>query len=357
MGDKTAINQMRFIASLGLAPRDAIPAAVAVVERAITCVFAVLFLVDPAGRPLDAYLANPVPEAMEGFLSAQANLRQFPEEPTLDKMINAGLVVDALGPFRGAKLVETRTYRDVLAHFGIGMGLDITVRDKAGGAVAVIILNRPFLQDIWSDAEKVLLASLHDSLSAIFTSAAEPSSDAWSEPPDRAGYLVADEAGAVHFAAGEANLLVAQYCQLRFTEGLAYRDLLVRLPGQLRDLVQLAKRDGMTLASATSPWGQVSVRVLRELRDTRHDGAERYQIILERRLSRPAVVAQNVSLAPLSPRERELAYLFGLGLPSDQIAARMQITPATLKTYAKSVYGKMEVENRAMLEARLRQVG
>lgn len=346
---------MRFIASLGLGYRDAIPAAVAVVEAAMDCQFVVLFLIDPDGHPLDAYLANPIPEAMEGFLAVQSAFRGFPDEPTLDKVVAAGLIVDSQARFRGPKLRNTRTYSQILRHFGIGLGLDLTVRDNTGTPLAILIANRPFDLDVWTSAEKSLLARFHDDLAAILTQPAPSQAWQWSEAPDRTGYLVADGEGAVLFAAGEANLLVAQFCGLRFTQGLAYRDLLVQLPAKVRQLVYSAAHDGQARAQAVSPWGQVTVQVLREAPRANADQPDRYQIILERRLSRAAVVAHNCARAPLSLRERELAFLLGMGEPADRAADQMNISAATLKAYAKSVYGKLAVTGRSEMIMRLRE--
>lgn len=50
--------------------------------------------------------------------------------------------------------------------------------------------------------------------------------------------------------------------------------------------------------------------------------------------------------APLSPREREVLMLLVAGLSNKQIAARLFISPVTVKTHIKHILEKMEVADR-----------
>jgi DNA-binding NarL/FixJ family response regulator len=48
----------------------------------------------------------------------------------------------------------------------------------------------------------------------------------------------------------------------------------------------------------------------------------------------------------LTPRERELMELVALGLSDKDIAAKMEITPRTVKTHLSNIYAKLAVRNR-----------
>ena len=50
---------------------------------------------------------------------------------------------------------------------------------------------------------------------------------------------------------------------------------------------------------------------------------------------------------PLTPREREIVHLVGLGRTNAQIAAELWVTPATVKKHLENVYEKLGVGNRA----------
>jgi DNA-binding CsgD family transcriptional regulator len=58
-----------------------------------------------------------------------------------------------------------------------------------------------------------------------------------------------------------------------------------------------------------------------------------------------------LALHPLSAREREVAELLQRGLRTEEIAARLHISPHTLRDHIKSVFQKLEVNHRAELMA------
>jgi DNA-binding NarL/FixJ family response regulator len=54
-------------------------------------------------------------------------------------------------------------------------------------------------------------------------------------------------------------------------------------------------------------------------------------------------------LAPLTEREREVLALVGEGLGNDEIATRLFLSPATVKTHVSRVMGKLDAHDRAQL--------
>ena len=54
-------------------------------------------------------------------------------------------------------------------------------------------------------------------------------------------------------------------------------------------------------------------------------------------------------LAGLTEREREVVALVGTGLPNDEIAARLFISPATARTHVSRAMAKLEARDRAQL--------
>jgi DNA-binding NarL/FixJ family response regulator len=55
------------------------------------------------------------------------------------------------------------------------------------------------------------------------------------------------------------------------------------------------------------------------------------------------------SLAALTPREREILTLVGLGLSNDDIADRLVISPVTAKTHVNRTMAKLGARDRAQL--------
>jgi DNA-binding NarL/FixJ family response regulator len=69
-------------------------------------------------------------------------------------------------------------------------------------------------------------------------------------------------------------------------------------------------------------------------------------------ICRPATsisAAQNARLDQLTPREREILTLVGLGLSNDEIARRAVISPVTAKTHVNRAMTKLGARDRAQL--------
>jgi DNA-binding CsgD family transcriptional regulator len=60
---------------------------------------------------------------------------------------------------------------------------------------------------------------------------------------------------------------------------------------------------------------------------------------------------------PLSARERETLRLLGTGLSGPDIARALSVSPSTVKTHLKSVYGKLDAHSRAEAVAKAQALG
>lgn len=59
----------------------------------------------------------------------------------------------------------------------------------------------------------------------------------------------------------------------------------------------------------------------------------------------------------LTEGERETLRLIGRGLRNSQIAARMHVTPKTVRNYVTRIFGKVAVTSRAEAVIRARDAG
>ena len=59
----------------------------------------------------------------------------------------------------------------------------------------------------------------------------------------------------------------------------------------------------------------------------------------------------------LSPREREVLVLIAEGLSAPDVAKRLHVSPATVKTHLQSLYEKLQVSDRAAAVARAMRLG
>jgi two-component system response regulator DesR len=60
---------------------------------------------------------------------------------------------------------------------------------------------------------------------------------------------------------------------------------------------------------------------------------------------------------PLSEREREVLDLIASGATNREIAARLYLSPHTVKEYTSALYRKLEVRNRAEAVQRAQRLG
>jgi LuxR family maltose regulon positive regulatory protein len=60
---------------------------------------------------------------------------------------------------------------------------------------------------------------------------------------------------------------------------------------------------------------------------------------------------------PLSEREREVLRLIAEGLSNQELAARLYLSPHTIKVHTRNIYGKLGVTSRTQALARARALG
>jgi DNA-binding NarL/FixJ family response regulator len=71
----------------------------------------------------------------------------------------------------------------------------------------------------------------------------------------------------------------------------------------------------------------------------------------------PAVLRERPGLAELSDREREVLALIGAGLSNTEIAERLVISMATVKTHVRHIFAKLDVRDRVQAVVVARDAG
>jgi len=71
----------------------------------------------------------------------------------------------------------------------------------------------------------------------------------------------------------------------------------------------------------------------------------------------PASLALDPAAEPLTAREREVLHLIAEGLSNQELAARLHLSPQTVKVHTRNIYGKLGVASRTQAVARGRALG
>jgi LuxR family maltose regulon positive regulatory protein len=161
-------------------------------------------------------------------------------------------------------------------------------------------------------------------------------------------------------AAAEAGGRISSQIEILLLQSLAYEAL--GDSGQARIPLQRA----LALAE---PEGYVRLFVdegapLARLLEREMDAGGEMQAYLQRlhaafatRLSAPPNLALHPAAEPLTAREREVLHLIAEGLSNQELAARLHLSPQTVKVHTRNIYGKLGVTSRTQAVARGRDLG
>lgn len=106
----------------------------------------------------------------------------------------------------------------------------------------------------------------------------------------------------------------------------------------------------LTLVCRTEKFTTKSANFLQTILDNLQPGAGQTVVSQEE-------IAQLSTAASISERERDVLQLVRQGLSNREIAARLFISPSTVKTHLKNIYRKLEVNGRAQAIVKAQKLG
>lgn len=230
-------------------------------------------------------------------------------------------------------LLSVRRYRELMAPMGIGDELRLVFRsgnDSWGTLTAFRTAERP----AFTQAEVAALAEtgevMADGVRSAFLRTAIDRDDAFDEPP---GQLMTDT---------EGRPVATTEAAERLLDSLGDPD---RVPAVVRSLVSAMRSGRKPSTTLSGSGGPLSLHAM----DVKGADGE-VAIVVER--PRPVVLADLIMRAHgLSERERQVTAEVMWGRTTDQIAARLDISPYTVQDHLKSIFDKVGVVTRGELIA------
>lgn len=176
-------------------------------------------------------------------------------------------------------------------------------------------------------------------------------------------------------AAAEAGGRVGSQIEVLLLQSLAHEALddldQARMP--LQRALALAEPEGYVrlFADEGAPLARLLIEAQNAKRKTQSDPLQAYRdallAVLHQRHAANTSVAQpvlrfalersNAQQEPLTAREREVLRLIADGLSNQELAARLHLSPQTVKVHTRNIYSKLGVASRTQAVARGRELG
>ena len=307
---------------------------------------AALFWLDAHGMPLGFFHENSPAQARDLFLNEFDRLFLGPNETNVVQLANRhdGLAVGQL-LHMPAQYYLSNTFNLLVRPSGHHHALDLNVRVD-GRTRAVLLLFRPFGQPFDDDDARALLRIepyLHRTL------ATQPDQAVWSTPAARSGHLLLRREG--HRATPwQLRLTGGEAMQILHNCNLVGQNLRPGSP-QLLELPHFIRHACDELAQATIPVLQRTVAVpgghlcvtLTPLQTpsphpTGHKACAEVLATLELRTPERLQLVQRLLGLELSPLQREIALLAGVGGRRADCEATIGVSNEALKKHLKTIY-------------------
>lgn len=346
----SAQRHIQHIASLGLSHHAAIPEVLSTVERIVPAFISTFFQFDRSGAISGVHAPRIYLDALrpEMFDWGGVDPRV---EPTLDMLVREGRRIDNSTPvYSRFDLSRSTVINEMARPIGIGMGLDMVVRDRSGRPLGILFINREERFSRFTPRERRALSHLHDQLAALLSGpdGATIGGTQMSGEADRSGMLLCAHDGRLVGGNRDGLELWAELVD-EDRLGMALPHVAQSLPGWMAELAAaLSHPPSPTRANRAGRRGLYRARA--DWLVSAASPRDGIVISIDRLPPRDIRLLRRVADLELSPSERRIAFLVGQGLDVDAMAARLGLTVGTLRGQLKSIYARTGIQGRAELQ-------
>lgn len=341
-----AIQHIQHIASLGLAPRVAIPEMVDALQFVIPSSTNCFVWLGEGGQPVDLYERHPIPEALDAFMM-QTPALEAAGQPSFAKLVRASGEFGNWWQFTAHDGWDRSVMKNELFRpYNIGNNMDFLLKDR-GRPVALLTINREPGSAAFRRAEIGAMLSLRPHfVHAMGVGETAPDSSGH-VVDNQVATLLADARGRITGLGPNAALFLHQVKQDDRQIPVAVHDLPEPVMAVIARLnrVSSGQRGTPATGDIATPWCTIRV--------TAHPVNDGGSIIVTFQRLIPIGIRQlrNLAQAPLSPSERRIAFRLCSDADLPAIAVDSGVTLASLREYSKRIRVKLGVNNREGVRA------
>ena len=341
-----ALAYVRHLSCLGLPGELVIPRMLEAIHELIPSSVNTFVWTDGRGSPINMFAPELLPSTIN-FMTEGYHLCRRPGELSIETLVNGPLITGNMARwYADGSYDRTVAANEVFKPQGTPRTLDLVIRDD-NGPRGLVLINRAGREPRFTPREQRLLAGLAPWFLRVLDEA-RPFVGRQADTGDEA-VLLCNPAGDVLQASPGARRLALYARYARVVPGVDAKivlpDVVRRVCRQFRAaLAGLPTRPPR--ARLETQWGVFVFRV-HPLAD------DLLAVVIRREEPLPLKIMRRLKSLPLSPREREVALMIGLGRGPEDVRTRLGITRSTYRDYVERIHSRLEVHNRAELVAAL----
>jgi hypothetical protein len=348
------IRHIQHIASLGLAPRVAVPLIVGAMHGLIPVNQIPFFWADSDGTITDFYGPDVMPSTLESAMTL--NRYNTPDDvPTMDRLLNSARLINNTALLQQlAGWSNSAFLNDMLRGNNGENSMDFQLRDASGirGAFAI----SRGLQDRAMSADEVRrVAALVPHILHAMNAQAGPEAHETIASQEIA-HIISNMAGEVISCSANAANMILQLYDMPLGHGVRFSDYLDRLPPAAMLAVQRLRliQNGETANPASidlpTRWGLFRVSAV-PMQAKPETISEMVIVTIQPLIDKRVKWAQNLVGTDLTPAERRVAMRMAGAGDGDAIARDLGIETSSYRQYAKRIYTALRVEGRMGVKA------
>lgn len=352
-----ALANIQQVSCLGLPSEVAIPAMLQLLDTLVGSRNSNFVWTDSVGRPTNIYARFLVPDSLDVMLH-HSQLLYRPGEISFEMHTTSRLVTGNMERFKATTNYEkTVAYNEIWKPHAVEQFSDIVIRDHSGPRGLVMIGRAANDSGFTAQDHRRIQALRPWLLHALDT---PPAPDLNSVETGEEAVLLCDYQGRVVQMGPNAAKLLLYAGNGRIAPGAVIAGLGDSMPETVRRVcsnlaaIMSGRPSDVPQARLKTAWGSFNFRAHAlgpGLPGTVPEGL--LAVVIRREQPFALMLHSRVAALPLTPRQRQVAVMIGLGRSPEAIQRELDLSAGTYRRHVEEIHGRLGVHSRAELMATL----